>query len=330
MDKKRAIIFLLAGMVIHENLFAQNTFSQFYSSPLTVNPANTGRSDGDHRAGGIYRNEKNSAGLSSQGVFFYDTKILGSSVPENDKVAIGILAAFEKNSINGTFKKSNISFSLGYHKSLNEDGSELISLGFQIGFTNQSLELPPFIFEDQLVGWMRSGYSGLQFAESKNINFSYPDFHVGAGYQLKLNDANRITAGVSLLHANSPQKTYNGGEFKLTPVGSLQLGWEHTLDPSNKIYASGLVDYTKQDQLQNIYANFLYRMRIRETGYKVGAGATFRKSVIKGDAVIPCIALYYGAFVLNTSYDINISGNSVARRGAFELGLLYTGMRRAQ
>jgi type IX secretion system PorP/SprF family membrane protein len=330
MGRKSAIVFLLSGMVIQDKLFAQNTFSQFYSSPLTVNASNTGRFDGDYRVGGIYRNEKNSAGLSSQASFFYDTRILGSFVPENDKVAIGILAGFEKNSNNGTFKKSNIAFSLGYHKSLNEDGSEQISLGFQLGFTNQSLELPPYIFEDQLTNWLRSGYTGLQYIQSKNINFSYPDLHIGAGYQVKLNDANRITAGVSILHANSPQRIFNGGEFKLTPVGSLQLGWDYTIDPENKFYTSLLVDYTRQDQLQNIYANLLYRIRVRETGYKVGAGALFRKSTIKGDAIIPCLALYYSGFVLNATYDINISGRTMARRGAFEMSLLYTGLRRRQ
>ena len=315
---------------MHDEVFAQNTFSQFYSSPLTINAANTGRFDGNYRVGGINRNEKKSSGISNQASFFFDTRILASFLPDNDKIAIGTVASYEKNSINGVFKKTNISLSLAYHKSLNEEGSTLISVGFQLGISSQSLEFPPYIFEDQIADWLRSGYSGLQFSQSKNISFSYPDLNIGAGYQTQLNSDNRITAGISLLHANSPSRSFNGGEFKLTRVGSLQLGWERSINPRSKFYTSFLVDYTQQDKLSNIYGNIFYRARIEETSYKIGIGSSFRKSVIAGDAVIPCVALYYGRFILNTAYDINISSKTTAQRSAFEISILYTALQRAQ
>ena len=329
MDKKPWIIFLLL-LPMQKNLFSQNSFSQFYSSPLTINPANTGRFDGGYRVGGIYRNEKSSAGLMSQGSFFYDTRILRNVIPEKDKIAIGVLMMFEKNEIDGILKKNNLALSLAYHKALNEEGSQQISVGFQLGLSHQSLDFPPYIFEDQIASWARSGYTGFQFSQSKNINFSYPDLNIGVGYQSPLNSDNRVNIGISVLHVNSPYRSFNGGEFKLTPVGSLQLEWDRKLDSKQNFYSSFLMDYTKQDKLNNLFMNIFFKTRIQETGYKIGIGASYRKSAIKGDAIIACAALHYSGFALNAAYDINISNKATSQRGALEMTIIYTGQRRSK
>ncbi|MBC7868400.1 MAG: type IX secretion system membrane protein PorP/SprF, partial [Gloeobacteraceae cyanobacterium ES-bin-316] len=51
--------FLQLCVLICSGTQAQSRFSQFYSNPLLINPANTGRFDKTYRLGGSFRRELN-------------------------------------------------------------------------------------------------------------------------------------------------------------------------------------------------------------------------------------------------------------------------------
>src|SRR5687767_13818099 len=54
----KRMFFLFALILFAEVSFAQDIhFSQFYASPLTLNPALTGRMNGDYRLAAIYRGQ---------------------------------------------------------------------------------------------------------------------------------------------------------------------------------------------------------------------------------------------------------------------------------
>ena len=67
-------------------------FSQFFSSPLTLNPAFTGKFDGVLRIAGNYRNQWPSINNAyTTGTISVDFPILRNKLPEMDTWGIGIL-----------------------------------------------------------------------------------------------------------------------------------------------------------------------------------------------------------------------------------------------
>src|SRR3954454_20934906 len=97
-------------------------FSQFFVSPLTLNPALTGKFDGVFRVAGNYRNQwptiNNAFTTYTVSV---DGSILRSRIPEFDQFGVGIMA-FSDKSGNGVLQNNYLAISTAYHKSLDENG----------------------------------------------------------------------------------------------------------------------------------------------------------------------------------------------------------------
>src|SRR6187455_1315188 len=72
-------------------------FSQYFSSPLTLNPAMAGYFKGDSRVSTNFRQQWRSVGDPFiTGTVSYDGKLLQSRIAENDVLAIGVLALFDE------------------------------------------------------------------------------------------------------------------------------------------------------------------------------------------------------------------------------------------
>src|ERR1700748_3390670 len=96
-------------------------FSQFYASPLTLNPALTGKFNGVVRVAGNYRNQWpaiNNAFITS--TISVDAPIMTNKLPDNDTWGIGLMAMTDKTA-SGVLNSNFVSFSTAYHKSLDED-----------------------------------------------------------------------------------------------------------------------------------------------------------------------------------------------------------------
>src|SRR4051812_14474115 len=94
--KNTVLLFLFSCAFI--TLKAQDpNFSQFFASPLTLNPALTGKFDGNLRVAGNYRNQwptiNNAFTTYTASV---DAGILKSAVPEFDQFGVGVLAFSDK------------------------------------------------------------------------------------------------------------------------------------------------------------------------------------------------------------------------------------------
>ena len=325
MRSKRAFILrmviLLSILCQQKLLFCQIYFSQFYSSPLSVNPANTGLFEGDYRVGGVYRNESAQLAPNSKASFFLDTRILGSVLPENDKLAIGVAAIGEKNPYFG-LTNTFLLGSLAYHKSLNADGTQQLGFGFQADLSHQHLQTHNLVFENDL---RNSGFADILPGQN-NLNFSYADISVGVNYQGLLTEEDKVTIGLSVYHANHPYKLVNNNVFSLAPQACMQGGWQHKIDDRRLLQYDLLISAsTDTHTINDLFGSVLYQTKINESEYRMGAGAAFRRNYLSGTTLSPCISLLYDSFSLNLLYSIPVSGKTTDLRSAVEVGLVYTG-----
>src|SRR5258708_6038856 len=172
------LILLFSGLF----LFAKTTlaqdpgFSQFFASPLTLNPALTGKFNGVVRVAGNYRNQWpsiNNAFITS--TISVDAPILRNKLPENDTWGLGLMAMTDKTA-SGILTSNFFSFSTAYHKSLDEDGLHQLGVGFQGSYANKSLNGTRLTFDSALQLDAPCRRSPTESINSHYINLPY--FHI--------------------------------------------------------------------------------------------------------------------------------------------------------
>src|ERR1700752_72482 len=125
-------------------------FSQFYASPLTLNPAFTGKFDGVVRAAGNYRNQWPTINRAYQtGTASVDFPIFKKLVDYRDIWGVGIMGYTDKSAARAV-SFNYISISTSFHKGLDEDGYKQIGLGVQGTYSNMLIKTADLKFEDQL------------------------------------------------------------------------------------------------------------------------------------------------------------------------------------
>src|SRR5688500_8890138 len=84
-------------------------FSQFYSTPLLVNPAATGLTAGPYRLAGNYRSQWNAGGSPyTTFTFSGDAHILSQSLPEGNRLGLGLVLLNDK-TLDGAVQTNGLS-----------------------------------------------------------------------------------------------------------------------------------------------------------------------------------------------------------------------------
>jgi type IX secretion system PorP/SprF family membrane protein len=313
-------------------------FSQFYSSPLTLNPALTGAFDGKYRVGANYRDQWR--GLLDQP---YQTFSFGSDLRlnapfadrgSNDKFGIGLL--FFRDIVNTLdFSTTQIAISTAYHKSLAAlDNSQYLSLGFQAGLTQRNVNYDALTFQDQWNGI--TGYTLPRGEKLPENNFGFMDLSVGLNYSVVFAPKTSLFIGTSYHHFNRPNVAFFTGEaipkqpllsrFSVQVAGQFPINSAHTTTMSPRVLFS-----TQGAHLEvNVGANF--RTIVDPTyGTALHLGSYVRP--VKSfdgthlDAVVFTAGLELNNILLGFSYDISLPNVKLYKRTAntFEISLIYLG-----
>ncbi len=308
-------------------LYAQDPhFSQFFSSPLTLNPAFTGRFDGDIRAAGNYRNQWPTINRAfTTYSLSVDAPILKGTIPDIDRLAIGGLALVDQQA-DGVLKNSYFTFSIGYTKSLDQDGYHSVSVGFQGTYAQKRLNTANLKFEDQL---RSDGFTGItaEIFDPRQMNINYFDVNTGVMFTgVFANDLNYY-AGGSLYHINRPKESFRGADFQLNHRYSIHGGTWQPLNDMTMLHTSALWQY--QGGAQELI--FGGALGIKTNNYDNANPATLYAGAFMRlkDALIPYVGLEWSTWRLGASYDVNVSSLKSASnsRGGFEISLIYIGRR---
>src|SRR5690242_20988560 len=128
---KKILLTLMTSVALVSASSAQDpNFSQFFASPLTMNPALTGKFDGVFRVAGNYRNQWptiNNAFVTK--TLSVDFGILKNRLAEIDQLGVGVLAVTDRAG-DGVLVTNYAGLSMAYHKGLDENGYHQIGAGF--------------------------------------------------------------------------------------------------------------------------------------------------------------------------------------------------------
>jgi type IX secretion system PorP/SprF family membrane protein len=328
MKMKMRFYFLILMIMQAILVSAQDpSFSQFFASPLTLNPALTGKFNGDLRAAGNYRNQwptVNKAYITS--TLSVDFNLLQDKLREGDQWGFGILAMTDKTA-NGILNSNYFGLSTAYHKAIDENGMHTIGVGFQGVYANRILDGPRLHFVDGLQmdgSWLPSASEPVNL---QVVSTSFFNMNAGILYNGSLNGTNAVYFGVAVYNINQPKESFLGAEditvpSRLTVHGG---GYFPAKNSDETWYVSAL--YNRQATASEFVFGGALEIGAstdESSPVNVYIGSWMRLNNV-GDAIIPYVGLDYGRFNLGMSYDVNVSGFKLASQsqGGIEISLIY-------
>lgn len=320
----KKITVLIIAVMAYVHGFAQDPhFSQFFASPLTLNPAYTGKFDGTFRAAGNYRNQwptiNNAFTTATASV---DFGIIQKRLPEFDTWGIGIMGLNDQSG-NKILNNNFISLSTAYHKALDENGYHTLTVGFQGTYANKRLDVSKATFEDMLQADGFTGTTREDFAHNtNNINLNYFDVNAGLLYSGSTDGYNNFYLGVSSYHINRPKESFTGGNY--------------ILNPRLTVHGGG---YVPVGRITTLHASFIHQRQAGASETVAGAALSFKlnddedteTALYTGlwyrfkDAFIPYVGIEFAGLRIGYSYDVNNSSLNTASnsRGGNEISLIY-------
>ena len=320
MKKTTAIL----SMLLSISFFVKSQdphFSQFFASPLTLNPAFTGKFDGTLRVAGNYRNQWPAFNnVYTTSTLSVDFDILKSKLPDYDTWGVGILALTDKAG-GGVLTNNYIGLSTSYHKALDENGFQQIGLGFQGTYGQKRLNSSKLLFEDQLTPF---GFTGVtqDIFNTNNLNINYMDLNAGLLYSASTNENNNFYIGASMYHINRPKESFKGGNWNIATRTTISAGGYFPVSDILTLHTSGI--YQVQSKATETVVGGALAAAIdpeSESPSNVYAGLWYRLN----DAAIPYIGLEFGGLRIGATYDINTSSLKAGSqsRGGMEISLIY-------
>ncbi len=319
MRKNFLLVCLLVGTL---GLKAQDPhFSQFFASPLTLNPAFTGKFNGQWRVAANHRDQWPSipkAYVTTSASI--DFPILKNVIPEGDVFGIG-LSGLSDASASNALKLNYGSASISYHKAIDENGYNTIGAGFQATYSSMNLDLSKLTFEDEL---QQNGFVQGTSAEYLRPfqNPSYFDLNAGILFSGSTNGLNNYYLGVSAYHINKPKVSFLQDNWNLTSRVTVHAGGYLPVGDMLNVNLSAIhqiQNKTSETVLGAALAINANRSDENPTNVYIGSWMRVK------DAIIPYVGLEFGGLRIGATYDINISDlkSASGNRGGSEFSLIY-------
>jgi type IX secretion system PorP/SprF family membrane protein len=295
-------------------------FSQYFTSPLTLNPANTGNFDGPVRLTSNFRNQWQGVGTTvNTGTISAEMALMKDKLKFGDRLSIGFLGLYD-NALEGGFSSSFLGPSIGYHIWLDEDLHHKLSIGFQGMLVNKRIDPTRLSFASQFTsGGFNPNLPTFEVFQNQNIN--YFDWNTGLLYNFS-NDESTYYVGVSAYHLTKPSESFFGDESMRVPIRmSYNAGLSRNIGDRGTIVASAM--HQRQGQQTETIGGLAY-------GYFLNAGINELSFYMGGwyrlkESIIPYVGLTFNNLHFGISYDVLTNDMSQSRLNnrSIELSVSY-------
>ena len=298
-------------------------FSQYYNTPLLVNPANTGfNPDFDFRAGVNYRNQWASVGSPYKTTSAWgDVKLLGNRI-ENGWIGLGGML-WKDQAGSGSLTGTTGMVSLAYHQMLGYNS--LLSGGFSVGYTQKRIDVTKLTFDDQWNGVFFDANIPT-FEPFATNQVSYVDLQAGINYAYFASENFYFNAGVSVMHINTPRETFFDASVSNNEISRR---YNVFLNASVKVVDTWILN-------PNVYVSMVGNSREILAGINANRdlGDNGARQLIMGvyyrnnDAIIPLFGYQINDLKMTFNYDATIStlSKSNLTRGAYEISIVKSGI----
>lgn len=316
---KYLLLFLIIFFII--KIEAQDIhFSQYFYSPLTLNPASAGAFNGDWRVVNNYRNQWKALSIPYRTIgISYEHQLY--IYTENFSYGFNVIndksgpAGLTVNKLFGTFS---------YHKKVENN---TFHFGLQGGMVFKAFSLDELTFPSQFD--MTTGYFNNQLSNNEtnlNLHENYPDLNAGIIWNHK-NRFGETELGLSTFHLIMPKESFLNENNHL-PIRYILHG--NILIPIKNMYLKPQIFQMRQHKATDLIFGSELGINLDNAPLKIKRifGGLFIRNNLSStsDASIGMIGIQIQQWQFAFSYDINTSPLQVAtqKRGAIEFSLIFT------
>lgn len=316
----KKIFLFIAVLLVHGYSYAQDPhFSQFFASPLTINPANTGNFSGSLRAALNSRTqlpEFNNPYATK--TLSLDAPIFKKYIKEDDKLSVGLLILSDQSG-NKLLNDNNIAASVSYSKALDENANHSIALGFQVNYSMYRFDPLKANFEDQLTAGGFTGTSA-EMILGNNFTKNTTDINAGILYTGSTSDNNIFYAGASYYHFAKPTVGFITPTYFTNSRVNIHGGAYFALSDAASLHTS--FQYQKQGEINELLVGGAFSYYLgTENGLELYAGLWSRVK----ETMIPYVGLEWNHIRAGFTYDI-AAGTTLASSRFYqssEFSLIY-------
>lgn len=293
-------------------------FSQFYSSPVQLNPALTGNFEGDWRFSGNQRSQWRSVSRPFNTFGFSAENREGRVIP-------GLLFGanfFHDAAGDGNYRTFELNVTSSYEYFIPGDSAHKITPGIQVGFNHRRIDFSQLSFDNQFNGF----YYDASLPTNENFltnNRTGLNLALGVIYSYQVDKRKQFTAGIGWFNLSKKGQSFYEDQtivrdkrVVLHGKGIYELNFEWDLQPGfmlqfqgkfNEVVLGSNIRYIYKDKKGEYFAPY--------------AGMWFRNK----DAVNLVVGAYYNQWIAGVSYDVNFSQLAPASRvrGGLEFSLQY-------
>lgn len=272
-------------------------FSQFYATPLLLNPAFAGTTFAP-RISMSYRNEWPS--FADAGIAYSTYAASYEQFIPQANSGIGLMLMTD-NAGDGLLKMTNVMATYAYRIAVNDDFQ--LKLGIEAGFRQYNLDWDKLVFLDQ-IDPINGPVSPTNEIQPDALNNTI--FDAGAGL---LAYSGQFYGGVSLHHLTTPNEGFlnvNDGLVEGLPLRlSMHAGAQFIVKEGNKRRPASFISpnilYLKQGDQGQVNVGAYYNLGL------VFAGGWYRHAFGNPDAAIAMVGVTYDILKIGYSYDFTLS-----------------------
>lgn len=312
------------------NVCAQDVhFTQFFTTPLILNPAQTGYYNGNYRLGFNFKAQWPWA--TQQVPFTYHTEApyVDFSIGENKIKGgwMGIGANFLNDEAgDGRLIYRRLGLSYAYHFTFDRKKRYILSAGASLHYIIRTVDFSSIYFSNQ---WANETGFDLSLSSGESLtreSFGYLDLAAGMNFGAQVSDRLKLDMGFCILHINRPSNSFLGKVERLgfRYQGNMGINYKLLDRLSWSLHAYYGFQKRASETLFGTLFGYGVKPRFRSMGdHVLYFGAYYRLL----DAAAPVLGYSYKQTRLLLNYDITLSKLFVPGRanGGPELSFVHVG-----
>ncbi len=321
----KKIVLLLSVCALVEFSSAQDMhFSQFFNTPLLINPSLAGNDDGTFQGMLNYRSQWNNTYQT------FGLSLDGGLRKKIDKGFLGVGGAIYNDRQGDVgLSRLNAKLSVAYHNQISRQ--QFFTAGLSGGVMQRSTDRSKFIWDDQYDG---SGYNPTLVSNEILFepNAISPDFSLGVNYLFKENEYvgkrrfllggavhNLINVDDAIIGVEDTRRNFR---YTIHTEASLPVrGTNLEIQPSGFISMQGV----SRELLLGINARYELQQESKFTDFQKTNAVSFGLFARELKDLIAYAGLQLDKYNIGVSYDLGIN-NTNPGRGGFEISIKYVNL----
>ena len=326
--KKNQNIVLIILLTISSYCYGQDpSFSQFFSSPLNINPALTANINADWRLISNLRDQWiGPASPYMTGSISFDRKIMQdkvAGVEEGNVMGVGGMLMFD-HAMGGVAKSMWASLDFSYQiKLIDAEVKHKLGIGFGAIYGRRTVDFSRLDFEEQFTGY---GFNtNLPTGEAALSNMKpYISASAGLTYSISSEQSN-FDFGVAAFHFNKPKQTFLENENQILAIRKVgHANFETFLNERTVLNLNGIYQFQDQAKYFSVGGAFGYYLQ-DENQSLLNVGVWYWSK----NAIVPYVGVSYKDMQFGVSYDLTVSKLNQATRkpNTFEVSIILRGIK---